>query len=115
MPAAAARGRRTAGASSPHAEQRLGRPRKSAATQRSLEHRILITATLCLLAYGADFEAQYRTVATYVDKILRGDNPGDLPIDQATKLLLVVNLKTARELGLEVPPALLSQADEVIE
>ncbi|MCW2969807.1 MAG: cell division protein FtsW [Solirubrobacterales bacterium] len=53
MPAAAARGRRTAGASSPRAEKRLGRPRKSAATQRSLEHRILITATLCLLAFGA--------------------------------------------------------------
>jgi putative tryptophan/tyrosine transport system substrate-binding protein len=68
-----------------------------------------------LIAYGADVEAQYRTVAIYVDKILRGQEPADLPIEQASKLLLVINLKTARELGLEVPPMLLAEADDLIE
>jgi putative ABC transport system substrate-binding protein len=68
-----------------------------------------------LIAYGADVEAQFRTVAIYVDKILRGEKPGNLPIDQATKPALVINLKTARALGLTVPPILLTEADEVIE
>jgi putative tryptophan/tyrosine transport system substrate-binding protein len=68
-----------------------------------------------LIAYGADMEAQYRSVAIYVDKVLQGDKPADLPIEQASKLALVINLKTARALGLTIPSVLLAQADDVIE
>src|SRR4030095_11122582 len=68
-----------------------------------------------LMAYGADLRATHRNVATYVVKILRGANPGDLPIEQATTFDLVLNLKTARELGLAIPPSVLQQATEVIQ
>jgi putative ABC transport system substrate-binding protein len=68
-----------------------------------------------LISYSPDFDDLFRQAAAYADKILRGANPGDLPVQQASKFKLVVNLKTADALGLTVPPLILAQADEVIE
>ena len=68
-----------------------------------------------LMSYGPDYQDVFQKTAIFVDKILKGANPADLPIEQPTKFELVINLKTAKSLGLEIPPKLIALADRIID
>ena len=93
------------------ASYKLGRVRGT----RNENFRRTFVAAGGLLSYGPDLVSQFRQAASYVDRILKGEKPADMPVQAPTKYELAINLKTAKTLGLSVPQSLLGRADEVIE
>jgi hypothetical protein len=99
-----------------------GKHRAQGSSYLAIKHRLPALTSIqlgpslgALASYGSDYLALARKSAVYVDKILKGAKPADLPVVFPTKFLLIINLKTAKSLGLAVPPSLLARADEVIE
>ena len=118
--------------SNPHSESSLAKMYTDCLSQGSIARRELLDMAIlhrlpaltstrlgpplgALMSYSSDYVALARQSATYIDKILRGAKPDELPVTFPARFLLVLNLKTAKTLGLEVPPSILARADEVIE